>query len=305
VISIFLPNSHVQNQPANPRPLQEEALFDMCVIPVSPVGMVISPDETKPPWLLFGFSLPAKRASQRVEIWRLLKRYGAIGLRSSEYVLPNNPGNLERFEWLAATIRKYRGEASVIHVDSIGSLPPKDLTELFVETRGGDYDAMMRELKRYKTASKPGQLSRLCRRFQDIVAVDFFNGPPRSRVGQLLANADARPQPSVATGRRTSRQKQQFQKRAWMTRPRSGIDRMSSAWLILRSIDPKARFVFGTDPQELPKQWSFDMFQANGFGIAEMTALLRLSAKSFKCPCQRKVGMRSSDTAKELPLTIC
>jgi hypothetical protein len=227
--------------------------------------MTIANDD-RPPWLLFVFSLPAKRASERVEIWRLLKRYGSVGLRSSGYVLPNNSQTLERFEWLAAKVRRYRGEASVIHVDSIDDLPSRDLTELFVEARGRDYDAVMRELKRCKTASKPGQLSRLRRRFQEVVAIDFFNSPLRSRVEQLLANADARLQANVATGRRTSRQKQQFQKRVWMTRPRPGIDRVSSAWLILRSIDPKARFIFETDPRRVAGAVPFDMFQAEGFG---------------------------------------
>jgi hypothetical protein len=151
--------------------------------------MAIANNEDRPRWLLFVFSLPAKRASQRVEIWRLLKRYGSVALRSSGYILPNNSQNLERFEWLAATVRKYRGEASVIHVESIDNLPCRDLSELFLEARGKDYEAIILELKRYKGASRPGQLSRLRRRFEEIVAIDFFNSPLRSRVEQLLANA--------------------------------------------------------------------------------------------------------------------
>jgi len=229
-------------------------------------GMVISPHEDKPPWLLFVFSLPAKRASQRVEIWRLLKRYGSVGLRSSGYVLPHNAQNLERFEWLAAAVRKYRGEASVIHVDSIDNLPSKELSELFLEARGRDYEALIRELKGCKTASKPGQLSRFRRHFQEIVAIDFFNSPLRSRVEQLLANADARGDTGVPGGTRTSRQKKEFHKRTWMTRPRPGIDRVSSAWLILRFIDPQARFTFGTHAKKVAGAVPFDMFQPDGFG---------------------------------------
>src|SRR6266852_246512 len=229
--------------------------------------MAVSPPaETRALWLLFVFSLPAKKASQRVEIWRLLKRYGSVGLRSSGYVLPNNSQNLERFEWLAANVRKYRGEASVIHVESIDNLPSKELSELFLETRGRDYEALIRELKRYKAASKPGQLTRLRRRFQKIVAIDFFSSPLRSRVEQLLANADARRDTGVAGGTRTARQKKEFQKRTWMTRPHPGIDRVSSAWLILRFIDPQARFIFGTHSGKVAGAVPFDMFQPDGFG---------------------------------------
>jgi hypothetical protein len=228
--------------------------------------MTISPAENKSPWLLFVFSLPAKRASQRVEIWRLLKRYGAVGLRSSGYVLPHNPQNLERFEWLAAAVRKYRGEASVIQVESIDNLPSKELSELFLEARGKDYEVIIRELKRSKAEAKPGQLRRLRRRFQEIVAIDFFNSPLRSRVEQLLANADARGDTSNTGGARASRQKREFQKRTWMTRPRPGIDRVSSAWLILRFIDPRARFTFATHSGKVAGAVPFDMFQPDGFG---------------------------------------
>jgi hypothetical protein len=61
------------------------------------------------PWLLLMFSLPAKQASQRVDVWRKLKKYGALSLRTSGYFLPNTPENQERFEWLATAIRKYKG----------------------------------------------------------------------------------------------------------------------------------------------------------------------------------------------------
>ena len=51
-----------------------------------------------------------------------------------------------------------------------------------------------------------------------------------------------------------------------MTRTRPGIDRVSSAWLIRRFIDPKARFVFGTDPNTRTEAIPFDMFCEQGFG---------------------------------------
>ena len=77
--------------------------------------------EPKPRWLLLAFTLPAKRASQRVEVWRKLQRFGTVPLGKSGYLLPNSPSNEERFEWLATAIRKYGGDASVVHVESIDS----------------------------------------------------------------------------------------------------------------------------------------------------------------------------------------
>src|SRR5260370_39862970 len=74
------------------------------------------------PWLLLTFSLPTKRASQRVEVWRKLQRYAAVRLGNSSYLLPNNPTNQERFEWLATAIRKYAGGAYGVKVQWIDNL---------------------------------------------------------------------------------------------------------------------------------------------------------------------------------------
>jgi len=71
---------------------------------------------------MLAFTLPTKRASQRVEVWRKLQRYGAVPLGNSGYLLPNSPSNRERFEWLAQMIRKHAGEASVVSVQSIDNL---------------------------------------------------------------------------------------------------------------------------------------------------------------------------------------
>src|SRR5438309_6051925 len=89
----------------------------------------------KTPWLLLVFSLPSGRASERVEVWRKLQRYGALALRSSGYVLPNQPANQEKLEWLATAIRNYKGQASVARVQAFDDLPDKQLRQLFHQAR--------------------------------------------------------------------------------------------------------------------------------------------------------------------------
>lgn len=209
------------------------------------------------------FSLPAKRASERVEVWRKLKRCGALPLGTSGYLLPMTPANHERFEWLAASIRRYKGQASVVQVHSIDELPADELVKRFVEARSREYESLMRDLKKISRSKKPvPQLARMRRRFQEIVAIDSFGSPLRSRVESLLAQASQpREAPAAADLRR-----QEFQKRSWVTRPRPGIDRVSSAWLIARFIDPEAKFVFASEPGEATDAVPFDMFQAGGFG---------------------------------------
>src|SRR5207253_11357748 len=97
-------------------------------------------------WLLLTFSLPSKRASQRVEVWRKLQRYGTVPLGNSGYLLPGSPTNEERFQWLAAAIRKYGGDASVVQVKSIDNISTPQLMGRFSELRAREYQELIREL---------------------------------------------------------------------------------------------------------------------------------------------------------------
>ncbi len=225
--------------------------------------------DKRAPWLLLMFRLPARQASRRVEVWRKLRRYGALPLRSSGYVLPNMPAAREHFEWLAAAIRRARGEASVVHVHSIDDLPSEELRRRFLETSAREYEQLLRQLRQATAAPRKSTgalLTRLRRRLQQIVVVDFFENPLRSRVEAALTRAESAlagaPPPAAAA----RRDRKEYRRRTWITRPRPGIDRAASAWLIRRFVDPDARFVFGDDAARHPKAIPFDMFQAGGFG---------------------------------------
>lgn len=226
------------------------------------------PTTKEVPWLLLVFSLPTRSASQRVQIWRKLQRYGTLALRSSGYVLPNTPANQERMEWLATAIRAYKGQASVVQVLGFDDLPSEHLKQLFVEARSRDYQKLLHDAKKVLALSpsrRPGgRLNRIRRRFLELQDIDFFGAPLRAKVEDLLAQADKAE--TQTADRTTSGKRGEYLNRLWMTRPRPGIDRVSSAWLIRRFIDPKARFIFGDDPSAQAKAVPFDMFCSHGFG---------------------------------------
>jgi hypothetical protein len=219
-------------------------------------------------WLLLTFTLPTKRASQRVEVWRKLQRYGTVPLGNSGYLLPSNTVNEERFQWLATAIRKYGGDASIVHVQGIDNISAPQLIGRFAEARAREYQELIRELEKFSSLPVEnrvvGRLSRLRSRFQEIVEVDFFDSPLQKRVGELLAKADAA---RLTTPKAEARKinPQDYKKRVWVTRPRPGVDRCSSAWLIRRFIDPKARFTFAPEERVPPGAVPFDMFR-DGFG---------------------------------------
>jgi hypothetical protein len=252
--------------------------------------MIVSGPEGDIPWLLFTFTLPKRRASQRVEIWRKLQRYGAVPLGNSGYLLPNNPINQERFEWLATAIRKYAGEASVVKVQSIDNLSTPQLIGRFAEARAGEYQGLIRELHKLSSVAlhKRGtnRMSRLRTRFREIAEIDFFNSPLQKRVEELLMRANTSPTPDGQAGKINPAE---YKGRVWVTRPRPGIDRSASAWLIRRFIDKKARFAFSLEHNIPPRGVPFDMFQG-GFGHRGEDCTFETLGKSFRIR-DKRVGV--------------
>ena len=230
--------------------------------------MTVTTSSPDPSWIVLMFNLPTKQASQRVEVWRKLKRFGALPLESGGYLLPNTPQTLEQFEWLAVTIRKFKGRASVLRVQSVDDCPDDELRRSFVDTRTKDYEQLQSELKKVlKSSKRPvGALGRIRRRFSEISAIDFFNSPVRSRLEAMLARTEDMETPMSKSQRNAQRARKEYLNRTWITRPRPGIDRVSSAWLISNFIDKNAKFVFDNDPTRQPKAVPFDMFHGGGFG---------------------------------------
>lgn len=224
-------------------------------------------DSPSTPWLMLVFNFPAKKASQRVGVWRKLHKYGALSLRNSGYLLPNNAINQERFEWLATSIRGFKGQASVLRVHAIDDLPDDVLKGKFQEERQRDYAELIRETNSLKRsdAGFSAHLARLKRRMEELVEIDFFESSHRAKAQEALDRAEDST-PSSKRNARTDPAKVEFHHRVWLTRPRPGIDRVSSAWLIRKYVDPNATFAFDKSADAQPGAVAFDMFQPGGFG---------------------------------------
>ena len=238
-------------------------------------------------WLLLAFTLPAKRASKRVEIWRKLQRYGTVSLGNSGYLLPSNPSNEERFQWLATAIRKYGGEASVVRVVSIDNLSPAQLKGRFSEARAKEYQELIQQIQGLsKHGGERGntpRLSRLRNRFQEIVEIDFFDSPLQIRTRELLEQASV---PHI-TGTTPRVNPREYKNRVWVTRPRPGVDRCASAWLIRRFIDPKGRFAFAQEDRVPVRAVPYDMFHEGGFGHRGGDCTFETLEKDFRIRDQR------------------
>src|SRR5205085_9774375 len=98
-------------------------------------------------WLLLLYALPTKRTSARVNLWRKLKRFGAVQLKASAYVLPDDPSQYERFQWLAKEIRDASGEATLIRVAEIEGVTNEQIVQMFNEARNAEYIDVKEEFR--------------------------------------------------------------------------------------------------------------------------------------------------------------
>ena len=213
------------------------------------------------PWLLLIHQLPPRPAYLRVKVWRRLQALGAVAIKNSVYALPAGEQALEDFMWLVREIADGGGEASICEARFVEGLDDDGVRALFNAAREADYRAIAeeaRELAADPTAEPTAKVARLRRRLAEVRALDFFGAPGRETARSLIAALEP---PMVAAGTEPA---PVGGGRVWVTRRGVGVDRIASAWLIRRFIDPEARFRFvpprGYRPD--PGEIRFDMFEA-------------------------------------------
>jgi hypothetical protein len=208
--------------------------------------------------LLYG--LPTKKGAVRISLWRQLRKCGALALKTSAYLLPDTPEHTERFQWLAQQVRDGGGEATLIHATEIEGQTNEELAGMFNEARAKDYDELIGELRqlhrRRKKLDFAQELERIRARLEEIRRVDFFHCPRAFDAEMMLQKFGNR---KLKAGNTALLSVRDYRGKVWLTRPRPGIDRCGSAWLIRKFIDAAAKFVFSPDPKRHPTAIPFDM----------------------------------------------
>jgi len=220
---------------------------------------------TSTSWLLLLFSLPTNRNTERVAVWRRLKKMGAVQIKTSTYLLPDEPAQYEQFQWLAQQIRDYGGDSTLVRAQEIEGLTKEKVIAMFNDARSKDYAELRKSLqgfigrrKKMDAETAAAELERLMRQFREIREVDFFDSARGHDVAMLLRRAEGRSR----TGQLAVLDAKQYQCKTWLTRPRPEIDRVGSAWLISKFIDRKPKFVFAPSADAVPGAIPFDMLDA-------------------------------------------
>jgi len=223
------------------------------------------PDTASGRWLLLFHRIPPKPDYFRVKVWRRLQRIGAVPVKNSVWVLPYGDQAVEDFRWLLQEIVDGGGEGSLCRGDFVDGLRDRDVAALFRQARQADYAGVVRDAKSLARAPAAAEVARLDRRLADVAAIDYCGAPGRATaeraVGRLATRLRGRERPAA---RAAARQVGQLRGRTWVTRRGVFVDRIASAWLIKRFIDPEARFKFVAPEGYVPRRGElrFDMFEA-------------------------------------------
>lgn len=253
-------------------------------------------------WLLLILSLPTENAAARMRVWRALKTCGAAVLRDGVYLLPQSAEHEQALSTIADDLRQNDGTAHLLGTESDDANFPT----LF--DRSAEFGALLgeltqarRQLLNAEQAPEAIKQSRKLRKALDqLVAIDFFPGEAQRQAREALeefegqaARLSSPNEPQAAKRAITPLDRSDYRGRLWATRERPWVDRLASAWLIRRFIDPDARILWLKSPADYPKKalgFDFDGATFTHVG-ARVTFETLLASFDLETPGLLRVGL--------------
>lgn len=218
-------------------------------------------------YLALFISLPTKASSGRMRVWRSLKSLGCAALRDGVYLLPNTPENAAALEKVAAETQDAQGNADIYRLAGHDDGQVPALQALF--DRSADYAKLAEDLRALRNELNildgPAALRRLqslVRSFEQTARIDFYPAESQRQTSALLNElrevVSRHFSPDEPTARQASiprLDQADYQGRTWATRARPWVDRLASAWLIRRHVDPQAQMIWLATPADCQADW--------------------------------------------------
>lgn len=207
-------------------------------------------------WIVLVMTLAGQQGAVRIRVWRALRGLGATAIRDGVYVLPERDGFVEALNEQKREIVQSGGSAFIFRLPAVEREDEDALRTLF--DREPDYQTFLTATRAFAaTVDLHGELDgrralrQLRRDFESIVAIDFFPGDAQAKAKAALDAAESLftrtfspEEPAAVHTPIPRRDARDFRRRTWATRAHLWVDRLASAWLIARFIDPEPAFLW-------------------------------------------------------------
>ena len=224
-------------------------------------------------WLVYVASLPTDDPAARMRVLRTLESLGCAVLREGVYLLPDSAANRQGLQRLAEHVTRMNGASYLLPVADVE--PELRRTFLGLFDRSAKYEQLIKAIEGLRSGfgiSEPSAIARVLnkqrRDLETIRALDFFPSEAKERAAQTLSETEAEVRklmfPDAPKAGRVTLSGRFYFKRVWATRRPLWADRLASAWLIRRFIDPEATLLWLDKSQECPPT-------AIGFGFEGAT----------------------------------
>src|SRR5437016_13915422 len=122
---------------------------------------------------------------------------GAVQIKTSTYLLPDQTAQYEQFQWLAQQIRDYGGDSTLVRAQEIEGLTKEKVIAMFNDARAKDYAELRKSLqgfigrrKQINAETAAADLHRLTRQFREIREIDLLDSAGGHDVAMLLRRAE-------------------------------------------------------------------------------------------------------------------
>ena len=257
---------------------------------------------SRPAWLLVLLTVQGAQGALRMRLWRTLKALGTAVLRDGAYLLPNRPALFASVQALEREVTAADGSMQLLELDARDATQQGEFEALFDRT--AEYEKVLdeirqtrRKLKKMAPPAITAAMGRLRRDLESLSVTDFFPGRAAAQATVALedllgdANAVLSPdEPHAVEGRIPKLDPASYRGRNWGTRKRPWADRLASAWLVRRFVDPQARILWLDSPADCPKDAVGFDFDGATFTHVDGRVTFEVLASSFSL--DRDVGVQ-------------
>jgi len=262
--------------------------------------------ESRTTWRALVATMPTANGTARMRLWRAIKGLGCGVLRDGVYLLPDSDSVNQVMAVLAQDVIDADGQAYVLQIAAATDDQARQFMAMF--DRSSEFAEIAKEIstvharvRKLREADLRKRVKSLRGQLDALQAIDFFPGDPSETIATAMTQLETAALERLSPGEPHAQRRalprldtSRYQRRTWATRQRLWIDRIASAWLIKRFIDPRARFEWIAKPAECPRDavgFDFDGAEfshvgdkvtfevlATSFGLDEDVPLRRIAA---------------------------